>query len=144
MCPEVLDAFFCINGLITHIVMHKIILIHQSNVYQSCDFRLMGGVKSNLTGQSTVYHTNNCLSKLSVKKSTKHHCWDNFVYAPCQWETTLQCNVVSHWLGAYTKSSLLLVCLSVRCNSLTRGLSAQRVNIPENVFVWFHQHHICY
>ena len=31
---------------------------------------------------------------------------DHFVYAPNQWETTLQCNVVSHWLGAYTKLSL--------------------------------------
>ena len=28
---------------------------------------------------------------------------DPFVYAPSQWETTLQCNVVSHWQGAYTK-----------------------------------------
>ena len=25
---------------------------------------------------------------------------DNFLCAPSQWETTLQCNVVSHWLGA--------------------------------------------
>ena len=31
---------------------------------------------------------------------------DHFVYAPNQWETTLHCNVVSHWLGAYTKWSL--------------------------------------
>ena len=31
---------------------------------------------------------------------------DHFVYAPCQWETTLHCNVVSHWQGAYTKWSL--------------------------------------
>ena len=30
-----------------------------------------------------------------------------FVDAPSQWET-LQCNVVSHWLGAYTKWSLLI------------------------------------
>ena len=28
---------------------------------------------------------------------------DNFVYAPDQWENTLHCNVVSHWLVAYTK-----------------------------------------
>ena len=28
---------------------------------------------------------------------------DNFVYAHSQWETTLQCNVVSHWLGVFTK-----------------------------------------
>ena len=28
---------------------------------------------------------------------------DHFVYKPSQWETTLQCNVVSHWLSAYTE-----------------------------------------
>ena len=33
-------------------------------------------------------------------------CRDHFVYVPSQWETTLQCNIVSHWLGAYTKRSL--------------------------------------
>ena len=31
---------------------------------------------------------------------------DHFVYAPSQWQMTLHCNVVSHWLGAYTKWSL--------------------------------------
>ena len=31
---------------------------------------------------------------------------DHFVYAPSQWETALQCNIVSHWLGAYSKWSL--------------------------------------
>ena len=30
---------------------------------------------------------------------------DQFVYVPSQWETVLQCNVVPHWLGAYTKWS---------------------------------------
>ena len=29
---------------------------------------------------------------------------DDFVYAPSQWETTLQCNIVSDWLCAYTIS----------------------------------------
>ena len=28
---------------------------------------------------------------------------DHFVYEPSQWEMTLQCNVISHWLGAFTK-----------------------------------------
>ena len=28
---------------------------------------------------------------------------DHFVYAPSQWETTLHCNVASHWLGTYAK-----------------------------------------
>ena len=32
---------------------------------------------------------------------------DHFVYAPSKWETTLQCNIFSHCLGAYTKWSLL-------------------------------------
>ena len=31
---------------------------------------------------------------------------DHFVYPPSQCEPTLQCNVVSHWLGACTKWSL--------------------------------------
>ena len=31
---------------------------------------------------------------------------DHFVHAPSQWEMTLQYNVVSHWLGAFTKWSL--------------------------------------
>ena len=34
---------------------------------------------------------------------------DNFVNAPSQWDMTLYCNVVSHWLGAYTKWSLHLM-----------------------------------
>ena len=34
---------------------------------------------------------------------------DDFVFAPSQWETMLQCNVVSHWLGACTISSLHVI-----------------------------------
>ena len=34
------------------------------------------------------------------------HYRDHFVHAPSRWETTLHCNVVSHWLGAYTLWSL--------------------------------------
>ena len=34
-------------------------------------------------------------------------CRNHFVHAPNHWETTLHCNVVSHWLGACTKWSLL-------------------------------------
>ena len=33
-------------------------------------------------------------------------CRDQSVHAPSQWETTLHCKVVSHWLSAYTKWSL--------------------------------------
>ena len=31
---------------------------------------------------------------------------DHFVYATSQWKMTLQCNVFSHWLGAYTDPAL--------------------------------------
>ena len=37
-------------------------------------------------------------------------CRDHFVNVPSQWETTLQCNVVSHLLGAFTKWSLKMLC----------------------------------
>ena len=32
---------------------------------------------------------------------------DHFENAPRQWETALHCKVISHWLGAYTKWSLM-------------------------------------
>ena len=32
---------------------------------------------------------------------------DPFVKAPSQWGMTLHCNVISHWLGAFTKWSLM-------------------------------------
>ena len=54
-------------------------------------------------------------------KGTKHWNWshhsnslqldqllDHFVYAPSQWETTLQYNVISHWLGTCTAWPLQL------------------------------------
>ena len=31
---------------------------------------------------------------------------DHFVHAPSQWETMLHCNIVSQWLGVYTKWSV--------------------------------------
>ena len=36
-------------------------------------------------------------------------CRDRFVYALSHWEMMLQCNVVSHWLGAYTKWTLRML-----------------------------------
>ena len=32
-----------------------------------------------------------------------YYCREHFVYAPNQFETTLQCNIVSHWLGALSE-----------------------------------------
>ena len=43
------------------------------------------------------------LTSISIMQQLFHR--DHFVYVPSQWEM-LQCNTVSHWLGAYTKWSL--------------------------------------
>ena len=49
---------------------------------------------------------------------------DHSVYVPSQWETTLQCNVVSHWLGEYTKWSLIYpkAKQTPLCDALPSGL----------------------
>ena len=46
---------------------------------------------------------------------------DHFVYAPNQWETTLQCNV-SYWLSVFTKWSLLLEMLQSSYKHMSRCL----------------------
>ena len=49
----------------------------------------------------------------------------SFLYAPSQWDTTSQCNVVSHWLGAYIEWFLVGVfihsCLVTRICVRQRG-----------------------
>ena len=50
--------------------------------------------------------------------------------APSQWETTLHCNVVSHWLGTYTKWSL--------CTSRTLITNSQLSSWPL-CCQWWHQ-----
>ena len=57
--------------------------------------------------------TKNCNTYISTTKhtTTKPCAYymgyrDYFQYAPSQSETTLHCNIISHWLGAYTKWSL--------------------------------------
>ena len=41
---------------------------------------------------------------------------DHFVNASSQWKTTLHCNVVFHWLGAYEKWSLYITVLALKSN----------------------------
>ena len=71
-------------------------------------------LQSCLAGRANV-NSHRCywslhFNQLCTKTSTrKYMCRDHLVYAPSQWETTLQCNVVSHWLGAYTKWSLYVI-----------------------------------
>ena len=51
------------------------------------------------------------------------------MYVPNQWETTLQCNAVSHWLGAFTRWSLH-ICLCTRSLAEYIGNSLSHV--------WYH------
>ena len=52
------------------------------------------------------------------------------LHAPSQWETTLHCNLVSHWLGAYTKWSL---------NSLEHLLRMKFMSTCEIALGWMPQ-----
>ena len=47
------------------------------------------------------------LNHLRLSNSKGTFVRDCFVNAPSQWKMTLQCNVISHWLGAYAKWSLI-------------------------------------
>ena len=46
-----------------------------------------------------------------VDTQSHHHYRDRCVYAPSQWETTLHCNVLSHWLGAYMYEAGMILCI---------------------------------
>ena len=49
-------------------------------------------------------------------------------------ETTLHCNIVSHWLGAYKKWSLLIV---THCCHMSSGSNAKLLSIrPRNKLQW--------
>ena len=56
------------------------------------------------------HHPNGFQMKHELKSFSCFTLWyvyrEHFVYVPSQWEATLQCNVVSHWLGTCTKWSL--------------------------------------
>ena len=47
------------------------------------------------------------MSNVYPKNYAQGICRDNFLHTPSQWETMLYCNIISHWLGAYTKWSLI-------------------------------------
>ena len=51
--------------------------------------------------------SSNCLSLKYIKNEwIQYYSRDHFAHAPRQWET-LHCSIISHWLGTYTKWSLL-------------------------------------
>ena len=82
---------------------------------------------------------NGCHYKSTVTAS-QHR--DHFVYAPSQWETTLQCNVVPHWLDTHKMipaNTGIILCM---CPANER----QRYNVTSPLIGWAHtkwslQHH---
>ena len=61
---------------------------------------------------------------------------DNFVYAPSQWETTLQCNVVGQWLGAYTKWFLCNEVSSMKGKCHFNEMFIIGCLVSRNFFIW--------
>ena len=89
--------------------------------------------------------------KISPKCFWKSCCRDLCVYAPSQWEMTLYSNVISHWLGAYTKWSLvvgkmLLIFFGFRCinNAILQLWDACYSTRPHCRNVFFESHWIIY
>ena len=73
------------------------------NVQQS---QINGKIMDNSKSHNFCYL---CLETTEdITPNNAHHFMtrDHFVNAPSQWETTLHCNVVSHWLGAFIKWSV--------------------------------------
>ena len=69
-----------------------------------------------------------CFARLQWVKAL---CSDHFIKAPSQWETTLHCNIVSHWLVVYTKWSLFVnhkLPMFVAC---TRALTLKQLGSVE-------------
>ena len=53
----------------------------------------------------TVNFCDRCITWHSVTGSFCHTTRDDFRFAPSQWDTSLQSNAVSHWLGANLESA---------------------------------------
>ena len=60
-------------------------------------------INHSLSHDTTTLCYHNVHGTSDVRVEFRNGCKDHFVYASSQWETTSQCTVVSHWLGACTE-----------------------------------------
>ena len=64
----------------------------------------------------------------------------NSRFAPSQWETSLQSNAVSHWLGANLESDLYIIAVIWMCNEKQHTvqvmLRAHELGMTGSDFVW--------
>ena len=65
-----------------------------------------------------------------------HLCRDHFVYGPSQWETTLHNNVISHWLGTYTKWSLSVGWFVLETRWVNGMLASEFIPVTIS-YIWF-------
>ena len=94
----------CTHGLLMHMAQSE--SLHRFRVPEMAGH--LFGVK--------IYHPNQCYStaipidvlfkKIMFLKLTTNRFRNHFVHASSQRET-LQCNIISHWLGSFTKWSLM-------------------------------------
>ena len=83
-------------------------------------------------------------------ESISKFCQGYFVYVPSYWETTLHCNVVSHWLGACTKWSLFCTYMDPLYGlvkhgrrDLDRGRRPRGLDVSHGSAEWDTLEHIC-
>ena len=91
--------------VITDVSMYRVSLIFFLNVIRGRRYEIM---KKNISNaglvSSRIYAS--CALVIWLWSAWTSREWFQFVYARSQWETTLQCNVVSHRLSAYTNQPL--------------------------------------
>ena len=91
-------------------------LIMWSKQYK-CNCVIIQTILSPTFFKSTYYSEFLSVDKWTTLLTYREH----FVYTRSQWETTLQCNVVSHWLGACTHNGYAITTSSLPGH----GLSSQ-------------------
>ena len=76
---------------------------HSAVWKKSCFIKYCRPSSTSLPHRSTplcsLYH----IMWRQTPSTSSHLQGSSFKYVPSQWEMTLQCNVISHWLGTYTK-----------------------------------------
>ena len=107
-CPIGKSAFLNIGSerlLLCYLNISRAVMSHRPLCKLLCDKRK----RINNQGITDTNLKKSCVTLYSAPwRLIKYgHCREHFVHAPSQWETTLQCNVVSHWLSAFTKLSLV-------------------------------------
>ena len=110
------DAIWCHRTWATLIQVMAWCLTAPSHYLNQCWLIINEVLRHSPQGSSTgnaqdiyrSYEFENYYSK--IRATSPRGQWfksrDNFMYAYSQWETTLQCNVVPHWLSPYLKWSL--------------------------------------